>query len=99
MLNSQKGCNLFQAISNKVFYLKSNSSECMQPQLSEPIQIDSLQNEFIDDFKNKGLDYIMHKKKYFKWPRPSILSYMHILRVKLGILGKPLHWIKKAFYK
>lgn len=99
MLNSQKGCNLFQAISNKVFYLKSNSSECMQPQLSEPIQIDSLQNEFIDDFKNKGLDYIMHKKKYFKWPRPSFLSYMHILRVKLGILGKPLHWIKKAFYK
>ena len=63
LVNTNKGDELFKRINGKTLCsIQSNTQECLQPQLIQPIVISGNQKLFIEEFVKYGFDYV--GKKY-----------------------------------
>lgn len=62
LLNTPKGKSLFERVKKNIYFMESDTTECLQPQLCYPIVLNSRRNEFIADYKNHGFEYV--GKKY-----------------------------------
>ncbi len=75
LLNSEKGQNLFAEIKASINYIKSNTKDCIQPNLVHPSDIHPQRNNFEKDYVDKGLMYVM--KKYGNMDSISQLKYKY----------------------
>lgn len=67
LINSAKGIEVFENIKNNLLYIESNTHECMQPHLKEPVKITKTREykKFWDIYNKKG--YEMLAKKYSRY--------------------------------
>lgn len=77
IINSQKGLDIFELIKDKILYIESNTDECMQPHLKEPVKIRNTKEykRFWALYHKNG--YVAIAKRYSK--------YGKIYRIKLEI--------------
>ena len=61
LINTKKGKELFREAENYVEYFKSNTEECLQPNLQKPTKISYRRNEFWKDYERNGFMYILKK--------------------------------------
>ena len=62
LINTPKGSFVFEKAKHIIYYIESNTAECLQPQLRTPIVLNPRRNEFIADYKKRGFEYV--GKKY-----------------------------------
>lgn len=84
LLNTERGKQLFENVKeSKLQSIRSNTVDCLQPQLSKPIEITGNQEKFTRDFIKCGFEYV--GKKYgdlsYKFKIKQILiSFYRIAR-------------------
>lgn len=61
LVNTIKGKKYFNNITDSINYIESNTIECNQPQLNEPIKESKLQIKFWNDYSKYGFNYILKK--------------------------------------
>lgn len=61
LINSSKGMRLFQAIKSKVYFVESNTRDCLQPQLVEPAVRNIERSRFQHDYEKYGFRYVAKK--------------------------------------
>ena len=92
LVSTDKGKEFFEKINNKLLYsIRSNTRECLQPQLIDPIVISGNQKLFTEEFVNNGFAYV--GKKY-----GDIGLYYRLklfLRIPKRIVRKIINTIKK----
>lgn len=86
LVNTKKGKSLFEKVDSKLlFSIKSNTSDCLQPQLIKPIEINGNQEKFTDEFVKYGFEYVA--KKYadegidYKIKQLSKLPYRAVRKI------------------
>lgn len=65
LVNTNKGKQLFDEISDNIIYERSNVIECMQPNLKEPSKANRRREEFWSDYYKKGFIYILKKYQHY----------------------------------
>ena len=92
LVNTEKGKALFEKIDNKLlFSIKSNIVDCLQPQLTKPIEINGNQEKFTDEFIKYGFEYVA--KQYAD--EGMIFKLKNFLRLHFRIVRKVINIIKK----
>jgi coenzyme F420-reducing hydrogenase beta subunit len=82
LVNSDKGKSVFDKISESLIVRPSNASECLQPQLQQPVITSPLRNSFWEDYYRFGYKYIC--KKYAKCSfLAGLKSFVILIRKKL----------------
>ena len=81
LVNSDKGEKCFAEIEKMIEYRKSNTDDCIQPQLIRPSEISIERENFWRDYKKYGFEYI--SKKY---GRSDIISKIK-RKVRTTIIG------------
>ncbi len=62
LINTEKGQQIFDEVNNKrLNSIKSNTTECLQPQLMKPIVIQGNQTKFVDELDKYGFEYVAKK--------------------------------------
>lgn len=61
LINSEKGNQFFESIKSDVDYIQTDTTECLQPQLVSPVTKNPMQDKFLEDYKQKGIKYILYK--------------------------------------
>ena len=61
LINSSKGTELLKLITPKLDLIQTDTRDCLQPQLINPIQKNPLQENFFKDYHNKGIKYVLYK--------------------------------------
>lgn len=61
MTHSELGNKLFEKIASDVDWIETDQNECRQPQLHHPSEISPYRNLFWEEYKTKGVKYVMHK--------------------------------------
>lgn len=62
LVNTPKGKSVFEKVNSKLLYsINSDTSSCLQPQLTKPIEINRNQERFTKEFVREGFDYIAKK--------------------------------------
>ena len=92
LINTIKGKELFNSISNKIYFVKSNIDNCLQPQLLNPIKLPRDRAVFEQDYLKRGFTYVAKKysdlgwrfyfNKFMYYPKAFIYSILKILKVK-----------------
>lgn len=59
--NSDKGEEFFKSIEEGLELKQTNTKDCLQPQLTKPIEKNSLQDKFFQDYSEKGIKYVIYK--------------------------------------
>lgn len=65
LVNSLKGQHIFDSIKETIYYIKSNSNDCMQKNLKEPSEINPMREAFWKDYQNGGFTKVVSKYFYF----------------------------------
>ena len=92
LVNTEKGKALFEKIDNKLlFSIKSNTVDCLQPQLTKPIEINGDQEKFTDEFIKYGFEYVA--KKYAD--EGMVYKLKGYLRLPFRIVRKIISLINK----
>lgn len=84
LVNTEKGRHLFSKIANQIYYLKTDTRHCLQPNLEHPSLISSLRAGFERDFISRGFVYCI--KKYGNIGAKHQL-FCFLSKVKHKILG------------
>lgn len=61
LLHTNRGKELFEKIKGNLDYRLSNTKQCWQANLEAPTPVSKHRQEFWNDYKKKGIDYIMNK--------------------------------------
>lgn len=61
LINTTKGNELFQSISDDVLFKKVNLMQCIQPNMQHATEADNLHEKFVIDYERKGFEYIRRK--------------------------------------
>lgn len=61
LVNTEKGRQLFNDSSNSFVAIPSDTLRCVQPNLQRPTQLSELSDEFVEDYINSGIEYIVEK--------------------------------------
>jgi len=61
LVNTEKGKAWFEAVKDRINYIKSNTADCMQTHLSKPSEIHPRRDDFERDYREKGFDYVVRK--------------------------------------
>jgi len=61
LIHTEKGAALFEAIKSKIDYRKSNTKDCWQLNLEKPTEHAENRGVFWEDYRIKGIDYVMKK--------------------------------------
>lgn len=64
LVHTEKGYKIWEEISDNLDWVKSNTTECVQPNLVKPTEKSPLREQFWSDYNKGGIQYIM--KKYGK---------------------------------
>ena len=67
LINTIKGQNLLNKISNNLFLIKSDKEKSIQPNLEKPTVFDKKNAGFIIDFQQKGFKYVAKKYGNIGW--------------------------------
>lgn len=87
LVNSSIGANLIDEIAQSNFIQKCRIADCIQPQLLHPTAPNSKHNQFVEDYKKNGFQYIA--KKY------GDLGFNYQLRIIKSKIKNNALWIKK----
>lgn len=71
LVHTEKGEALFDAIKDKLDYRKSDTNNCLQPNLINPTQHAKNRKKFWKDYENKGIDYVMKKYGNISLPKKT----------------------------
>ena len=92
LVNTSKGKLLLDKVNSTLLLsIKSNTSDCLQPQLTKPIEINGNQQKFTEEFAKYGFEYVA--KKYadegfvYKIRQLSKLPY-RVVRKVINIIKK-----------
>ncbi len=69
LVHTEKGLEVFEKVKNDVEWRESSVSDCLQPNLIKPTERSPRRDEFWNDYKTKGIQYVL--KKYA--PKPSLI--------------------------
>lgn len=58
LINSDKGHDLLDEVASQFYLVRSNTTDCLQPQLQHPATAHPKRNAFISDYKKKGFLYV-----------------------------------------
>lgn len=61
LLHTNRGKELFEAIKENLDYRISDTKQCLQANLEAPTPVSERRQEFWNDYKREGIDYIMKK--------------------------------------
>ena len=62
LVNTEKGKLLFDEVNSTLLYsIKSNTTDCLQPQLTKPIELSIKYDEFVNDFIKKNFNFVGRK--------------------------------------
>lgn len=61
LINTLKGQQLFDVVSDQIMFAKVPLSSCIQPNLQRPTPENSLRIKFEEDYRNRGFKYVMYK--------------------------------------
>ena len=76
MIHTNRGEELFEKIQSDLDYRLSNTTQCWQANLEAPTQKSEQREEFWNDYKKKGIDFVM--KKYGSVPmKTKIKNKLH----------------------
>lgn len=67
IVNTDLGKRLFELMKDNCLYIKSNTKECIQPQLIAPIKANKKYNKFTNDFERYGFNYVLEHYGDFGW--------------------------------
>lgn len=83
LLNTEKGRKLFEAVQERLNTMPAKLEDCLQPNMLHPTYIDKRRNQFEEEYKKKGFEYVYFKYGEDGW-RYKIASvrrfYMRVLR-------------------
>ncbi|MDK0927600.1 Coenzyme F420 hydrogenase/dehydrogenase, beta subunit C-terminal domain [Clostridium perfringens] len=80
LIHSEKGKKFFENIKNNITFEKSNTIDCLQPQLEYPTSQSKFRDKFWDDYYLNGFKYII--KSYAGYNFKSICKKYIILNLK-----------------
>lgn len=61
LINSPKGSVFLKSIEDKLSLIQTNADDCLQPQLMTPVRRNPLGKRFFEDYKEKGISFILYK--------------------------------------
>ena len=61
LVNSPKGEDLIEALRDHLDIQKTDTQDCLQPQLIKPIAKNPVQDRFFLDYSDKGIRYVLYK--------------------------------------
>ena len=62
LINTEKGKQLFEQVNTRFLNsIKSNTTDCLQPQLIEPIEVNKNQEIFVEELQKFGFNYVVKK--------------------------------------
>lgn len=67
LVNSDKGKELLSKCASDLEITESNTTDCLQPQLKTPIQLNIRYNQFVSDFSKHGFEYVGKKYGDLGW--------------------------------
>lgn len=90
LINSEKGKKLFEEVKSNIVFIKSDTKECLQPNLYRPSYQSPIRIKFWKDYQNKGFIYVL--KKYADYGfnakiRNCIRKVIRLLLEKVGLLS------------
>jgi coenzyme F420-reducing hydrogenase beta subunit len=85
LINSLKGQELFNNISKNLHRRESNTRDCLQHNLHTPSQPSPRRDEFWQDYKDKGFEYVLKKYAGYGFVGQSKKAAVKVLN-KLGLL-------------
>lgn len=93
LINTYKGSEIFNKIKYKVAYKKSNTRDCLQPQLQYPAKASPKREKFWMDYYNKGYSFVVK--------RHTQLSIKNQIKIKVSLVLKKLKILNffKKIYK
>lgn len=60
LINTLKGKNLFDVVSEQMAFMEVPLEQCLQPNLQNPTPENPLSIKFLDDYRTKGFKYVMY---------------------------------------
>lgn len=96
-VNTEKGKEIFEAIKDRLQYIPTSMENCMQPQLSAPVKMHPLRNQFEQEYASKGYAYV--RSKYLG--KSKVETYKSLIKfsVRKFIPKKLIMWVKRNKYK
>lgn len=81
LLHTNRGKELFEKVNGNLDYRPSDTKQCWQENLEAPTPVSKHRQEFWNDYRRKGIDYII--KKYGSIALTSVLKnkFLKIMRV------------------
>lgn len=83
LVNTEKGREIFEAVSKDLNIVPAKLEDCLQPNLQQPSVIHPKRLEFERDFAKHGIRYVLNKYGEEGWRYKSRQKY-HALRSKIG---------------
>jgi len=83
LINTLKGKKLFDEIRGNLFYRKSNIKDCLQPNLQYPPKPSDKREQFWEDYKLNGYEYVI--KKYANISLKNRVK--RLVKVLLSLIG------------
>lgn len=82
LVNSERGRIFFESIKNELEYKQTDISDCLQPQLQEPISKNPKQDKFLFDYRTKGMKYVLYKYGDLNYIF-RLKAFFHRLKIKI----------------
>lgn len=67
LVNTAKGQELFNSVKNKINYIQTDITKCLQPNLQYPSEIHPLRESFEEDYQKHGFVYVAQKYGDLGW--------------------------------
>ena len=61
LIHTNRGLALYEEMQNDIDYKESNTIDCLQRNLEHPTPVSPKRKEFWNDYKEKGIDFVMKK--------------------------------------
>ena len=81
LVHTEKGLEVFERIKESVYWIESNTKDCLQPNLMKPTDKSPRRGEFWSDYNNYGIQFIL--KKYALQPsilRRAVRKFKRVLK-------------------
>jgi coenzyme F420-reducing hydrogenase beta subunit len=87
LINSTKGKEFFENVKDCIDFIKTEIGLAMQPNLQQPSAMSPQRMDFENDYKNRGIEYVL--KKYGKTNKPGKITEI-IRKIKWNITHRIL---------
>jgi coenzyme F420-reducing hydrogenase beta subunit len=86
LINTAEGQKLFENIKKNLIYKENNAKDCLQPNLQYPSKVSEKREQFWEDYRLNGYEYIV--KKYAGYNYKSMLKgIIKSTLAKIGLLN------------